>query len=115
MKLMASQRHCNYGVSCTGGWSPLKIERVRSIYSNRVTGVYELSLKYNDRGGRGSPGMRRRRRRIVDTSSTYVRGEENLSGWRPRSDSLIFEHQWQLDRFHKVLEVCESFCFTNLL
>ncbi|XP_076803302.1 kinesin-like protein KIF1A isoform X3 [Clavelina lepadiformis] len=77
----------------------------RSADSNRVTGVYELSLKYNDRGGRGSPGMRRRRRRIVDTSSTYVRGEENLSGWRPRSDSLIFEHQWQLDRFHKVLQV----------
>ena len=31
--------------------------------------------------------------RVLDTSSTYVRGEENLVGWRPRGDSLIFDHQ----------------------
>ena len=30
---------------------------------------------------------------MLDTSSTYVRGEENLLGWRPRGDSLIFDHQ----------------------
>nr|CAB3259092.1 kinesin-like protein KIF1B [Phallusia mammillata] len=76
----------------------------RSPDSNRVSGVYELSLRYNDTGV-GSPGSRRRRRRVIDTSSTYVRGEENLAGWRPRGDSLILEHQWQLDRFNKVLEV----------
>uniref|UniRef100_H2YU71 Kinesin motor domain-containing protein n=1 Tax=Ciona savignyi TaxID=51511 RepID=H2YU71_CIOSA len=77
----------------------------RSVDSNRVTGVYELALKHNDQKGLGSPGMRRRRRRVIDTSSTYVRGEENLAGWRPRGDSLIFEHQQQLNRFHKVLQV----------
>uniref|UniRef100_F6Q5L9 Kinesin-like protein unc-104 n=1 Tax=Ciona intestinalis TaxID=7719 RepID=F6Q5L9_CIOIN len=77
----------------------------RSADSNRVTGVYELSLKYNEHQGVGSPGMRRRRRCVIDTSSTYVRGEENLAGWRPRGDSLIFEHQLQLNRFHKVLQV----------
>lgn len=37
--------------------------------------------------------MQRRQRRVLDTSSTYVRGEENLHGWRPRGDSLIFDHQ----------------------
>ena len=36
--------------------------------------------------------------RVLDTSSTYVRGEENLVGWRPRGDSLIFDHQWELEK-----------------
>ncbi|EUB57832.1 Kinesin-like protein unc-104 [Echinococcus granulosus] len=31
-------------------------------------------------------------------NSTYVRGEENIRGWRPRSDSLIVEHQMKLER-----------------
>lgn len=31
-------------------------------------------------------------------NSTYVRGEENIRGWRPRSDSLILEHQIELER-----------------
>ncbi|VDM34231.1 unnamed protein product [Hydatigera taeniaeformis] len=31
-------------------------------------------------------------------NSTYVRGEENIRGWRPRSDSLILEHQVELER-----------------
>ena len=74
------------------------------FHSNRVTGIYELSLKYNDVSA-GSPGEARRRRRVIDTSTSYVRGEENLSGWRPRGDSLILEHQWQLNQFHKVLQV----------
>lgn len=38
----------------------------------------------------------RRFRRVLDTSTAYVRGEENLCGWRPRGDSLIFDHQWEL-------------------
>ena len=41
----------------------------------------------------------------MDTSSAYVRGEENLQGWRPRSDSLIFEHQWELEKLQRVEEV----------
>ena len=27
-----------------------------------------------------------------------MRGEENLVGWRPRGDSLIFDHQWELEK-----------------
>uniref|UniRef100_A0A8C3GTU2 plus-end-directed kinesin ATPase n=1 Tax=Corvus moneduloides TaxID=1196302 RepID=A0A8C3GTU2_CORMO len=69
---------------------------LRASESNRVTGVYELSLcRVADAG---SPGMQRRRRRVLDTSVAYVRGEENLAGWRPRSDSLILDHQWELEK-----------------
>uniref|UniRef100_A0A667WZ89 plus-end-directed kinesin ATPase n=1 Tax=Myripristis murdjan TaxID=586833 RepID=A0A667WZ89_9TELE len=81
----------------------------RSIYLttasslNRVTGIYELSLcKMSDTG---SPGMQRRRRKILDTSVAYVRGEENLAGWRPRGDSLILEHQWELEKMEQLHEV----------
>ena len=28
--------------------------------------------------------VQRRQRRVLDTSNTYVRGEENLRGWRPQ-------------------------------
>ncbi|KAM4651091.1 kinesin-like protein KIF1B isoform 9-T9 [Discoglossus pictus] len=70
---------------------------------NRVTGIYELSLcKMADTG---SPGMQRRRRKILDTSVAYVRGEENLAGWRPRGDSLILEHQWELEKMELLHEV----------
>nr|XP_039270728.1 kinesin-like protein KIF1B isoform X1 [Styela clava] len=78
-----------------------------TLESNCVSGVYQLSLKlYNSRSG--SPGMQRRQRRVLDTSATYVRGEENLSGWRPRGDSLILDHQIQLEKFSKVLQVEKS-------
>ena len=53
----------------------------------------------------GSPGTRRRCRKVIDTSVTYVRGEENLSGWRPRGDGLILDHQKQLETLQKILEV----------
>ncbi|XP_075898421.1 kinesin-like protein KIF1B isoform X5 [Nelusetta ayraudi] len=70
---------------------------------NRVTGIYELSLcKMSDSG---SPGMQRRRRKVLDTSVAYVRGEENLAGWRPRGDSLISEHQWELEKMEQLHEV----------
>ena len=49
--------------------------------------------------------MQRRQRRVLDTSSTYVRGEENLDGWRPRGDSLIFEHQWELEKITRLTMV----------
>lgn len=52
-----------------------------------------------------SPGMQRRRRRVLDTSVAYVRGEENLAGWRPRSDSLILDHQWELEKLSLLQEV----------
>lgn len=50
-------------------------------------------------------GMQRRRRKVLDTSVAYVRGEENLAGWRPRGDSLIAEHQWELEKMELLHEV----------
>ncbi|XP_066137241.1 kinesin-like protein KIF1A isoform X15 [Saccopteryx bilineata] len=76
---------------------------LRASESNRVTGLYELSLCYV--ADAGSPGMQRRRRRVLDTSVAYVRGEENLAGWRPRSDSLILDHQWELEKLSLLQEV----------
>ncbi|XP_039618403.1 kinesin-like protein KIF1A isoform X14 [Polypterus senegalus] len=76
---------------------------LRASESNRVTGVYEVSLCHL--ADAGSPGMQRRRRRVLDTSVAYVRGEENLAGWRPRSDSLILDHQWELEKLSLLQEV----------
>ncbi|CAH1774965.1 unnamed protein product [Owenia fusiformis] len=77
----------------------------RSHDCNRVTGVYEIMLKRVQETG--SPGVQRRQRRVLDTSSTYVRGEENLQGWRPRGDSLILDHQWELEKLTR-LELVEK-------
>ncbi|XP_066520580.1 kinesin-like protein KIF1A isoform X6 [Hoplias malabaricus] len=76
---------------------------LRPSEGNRVTGVYELSMCHL--ADAGSPGMQRRRRRVLDTSVAYVRGEENLAGWRPRSDSLILDHQWELEKLSLLQEV----------
>ncbi|XP_036369357.1 kinesin-like protein unc-104 isoform X6 [Octopus sinensis] len=73
--------------------------------TNRLGGVYELFLRRCNNSG--SPGVQRRQRRVLDTSSTYVRGEENLNGWRPRGDSLILEHQWELEKLTR-LEMVEK-------
>ncbi|XP_022101823.1 kinesin-like protein KIF1A isoform X4 [Acanthaster planci] len=97
---------------------------------SRVTGVYELSLRrsaealspaglsfsqYDLRDllestspGANTPqtsGTQRRLRRVIDTSGTYVRGEENLQGWRPRADSLLLDHQWELEKLSRLEEV----------
>ncbi|KAJ8389624.1 hypothetical protein AAFF_G00118610 [Aldrovandia affinis] len=76
---------------------------LRASEGNRVAGVYEVSLCHL--ADAGSPGMQRRRRRVLDTSVAYVRGEENLAGWRPRSDSLILDHQWELEKLSLLQEV----------
>ncbi|XP_028817180.1 kinesin-like protein KIF1A isoform X11 [Denticeps clupeoides] len=76
---------------------------LKASEGNRVTGVYEVSLCHL--ADAGSPGMQRRRRRVLDTSVAYVRGEENLAGWRPRSDSLILDHQWELEKLSLLQEV----------
>lgn len=52
--------------------------------------------------------MQRRRRKVLDTSVAYVRGEENLAGWRPRGDSLILEHQWELEKLELLHEVSKE-------
>lgn len=95
-----------------------------------MTGVYEVSLcNLADAGSPGESdtviitlhevhlcsisnparphpsGMQRRRRRVLDTSVAYVRGEENLAGWRPRSDSLILDHQWELEKLSLLQDV----------
>nr|XP_034337468.1 kinesin-like protein unc-104 isoform X9 [Crassostrea gigas] len=77
----------------------------KSLDGNRVSGIYELFLRRASESG--SPGAQRRQRRVLDTSSTYVRGEENLNGWRPRGDSLIFDHQWELEKLTR-LEMVEK-------
>ncbi|XP_029002311.1 kinesin-like protein KIF1A isoform X23 [Betta splendens] len=76
---------------------------LRAADGNRITGVYEVSLC--NLADAGSPGMQRRRRRVLDTSVAYVRGEENLAGWRPRSDSLILDHQWELEKLSLLQDV----------
>lgn len=50
-------------------------------------------------------GAHRRLGRVLETASNYVRGEEMLQGWRPRSDSLIFEHQWELEKLTRLQQV----------
>jgi len=47
-----------------------------------------------------------RHRPVIDTSSTYVRGEENLRGWRPRGESLIGDNQELRNKLHLIEEVC---------
>ncbi|KAH8854932.1 Kinesin-like protein [Schistosoma japonicum] len=69
----------------------------RSMEANHVTSVYDLQL------GHSSPKSQHiYNKSMMDTSLTYVRGEENIKGWRPRGDSLIIEHQWELERFHRI-------------
>ncbi|XP_047495507.1 kinesin-like protein unc-104 isoform X16 [Penaeus chinensis] len=72
----------------------------KNAEANRICGVYETVLKRA-----AEAGLQRRQRRVLDTSSTYVRGEENLHGWRPRGDSLIFEHQWELEKITRLTQV----------
>ncbi|KAK6738958.1 hypothetical protein RB195_020820 [Necator americanus] len=92
-KISAASRFCR---SLIGGIS-------KSPEMNRIPGVYQLCLK--DANDSGSPGSVRRQRRVLDTSSAYVRGEENLGQWRPRGDSLIFEHQWELEKLTRLQQV----------
>ncbi|KAJ8321092.1 hypothetical protein KUTeg_002679 [Tegillarca granosa] len=101
----------------------------KSQDGNRVSGIYELFLrkasasafrllyfKIIETENKNSYilyykmdfGLQRRQRRVLDTSSTYVRGEENLNGWRPRGDSLIFDHQWELEKLTRLQMVEKS-------
>ncbi|UJR14198.1 hypothetical protein I4U23_001191 [Adineta vaga] len=77
--------------------------------SRLLSAIYELKLKYSSvlspiaqDVSNESPGVQRRCRKIIDTSKIYVRGEEMLHGWRPRSDSLILEHQHDLEKLYKI-------------
>lgn len=87
---------------------------LRHAEANRMSGVYEVLLRRAAYGG--SPGIQRRQRRVLDTSATYVRGEENLEGWRPRGDSLIFDHQVDpplppsFSEWNRVKPECDLIC-----
>ncbi|CAJ0951418.1 unnamed protein product, partial [Mesorhabditis belari] len=93
-KISVASRFCR---SLIGG-----ISKAPSM--NRIPGVYEIAIKDASDSG-NSPGAVRRQRRVLDTSSAYVRGEENLGQWRPRGDSLIFEHQWELEKLTRLQQV----------
>ncbi|XP_065919048.1 kinesin-like protein KIF1A isoform X2 [Dysidea avara] len=88
----------------------------RKPANNCVSGIYELSLH---RTTEKLPGRMiklctydvlhtfsctDRHRPIIDTSSTYVRGEENLRGWRPRGESLIGDNQELRNKLHLIEE-----------
>jgi hypothetical protein len=49
--------------------------------------------------------VRKSRRIVIDTSNIYVRGEENLQGWKPKGPSIIDEHQKQLHKLERIQEV----------
>jgi kinesin family protein 1 len=85
-------------------------------HANRVSAVYELKLRrgtsmnvLTQDSSDGSSSVQRRQRKIIDTSKIYVRGEEMLEGWRPRGDSLIIEHQQDLEKLYKIECVCLLF------
>ena len=76
-------------------------------HSNRVSAIYELKLRRATSMGQDPSSMnsdiqQRRQQKVIDTSNIYVRGEEMLNGWRPRSDSLILEHQHDLEKLYKI-------------
>ncbi|KAH9425004.1 hypothetical protein DERP_009229 [Dermatophagoides pteronyssinus] len=78
---------------------------------NHIMAIFELVLRRSLEAG--SPGVQRRQRRVLDTSTMYVRGQENLGSWQPRGDSLIFDHQWELEKLYR-LEMVER-CRHRLL
>jgi flagellar biosynthesis chaperone FliJ len=65
---------------------------------NRCVGIYELSLRKTIEKAHEFQGP------VVDTSALYVRGEENLRGWRARRESLIFDHQETLTKLTMIEE-----------
>ncbi|CAL8104011.1 unnamed protein product [Calicophoron daubneyi] len=75
-------------------WSSL----CRVSETRRLSAVYDLQLRQIILNKKRP----HKTKNVMDTSLTYVRGEENIKGWRPRGDSIIIEHQWKLDRLHRI-------------
>ena len=73
----------------------------KPINANMVSAVYRLTVRKVIESATTTLS-RRQGKVIVDSASSYVRGEEMLKGWRPRSDSLIFEHQWELEKLTRL-------------
>ncbi|MEQ2164534.1 hypothetical protein GOODEAATRI_007681 [Goodea atripinnis] len=91
--------------SCPGGLSHSNTsqEELRIVEGEGQS--VEIGISADEVNNNTCAGMQRRRRRVLDTSVAYVRGEENLAGWRPRSDSLILDHQWELEKLSLLQEV----------
>jgi kinesin family protein 1 len=64
----------------------------KKMESNASVGLYELCL----RKSMDKTEPTRSTLTVPDPAASYVRGEENLRGWRPRRESLIWDHQAQL-------------------
>ncbi len=86
---------------------------INDEHSNCISAIYQLKLNRTSTLNpiikdlsSISPGLQRRQRKVIDTSKIYVRGEEMLHGWRPRRDSLIIEHQQDLEQLYKIECVC---------
>lgn len=70
--------------------------------NNCLVGMYEVILKRMvEIGSRNNKWNNK----LMDTSSVYVRGEENLKGWQPKGISLVSEHQSQLARLKELEQV----------
>ncbi|KAL7057456.1 hypothetical protein AAHC03_019102 [Spirometra sp. Aus1] len=83
---------------------------LRQNDQHHVTGIYDLQLRRVE----NQPQDCYRSRQVVDTGSTYVRGEENIRGWRPRSDSLIIDHQVELEHLRRIVSVEKTKQFLQL-
>ncbi|KAL9988201.1 hypothetical protein ACROYT_G002617, partial [Oculina patagonica] len=70
--------------------------------NDKLSDIFELVYHPADEHGQL---MKTKKRVVMDTSSIYVRGEENLGEWKPRGISLIDEHQAYLDKLERVQEV----------
>ncbi|CAK5118096.1 unnamed protein product [Meloidogyne enterolobii] len=86
-KVSAASRFCR---SLIGGIS-------KSPEMNRVPGIYLLTLMQEN-----------------EENSPDVRGEENLGTWRPRGDSIILEHQIELEKLSKLQQVERMRLFLKL-
>lgn len=75
-----------------------------------ITAIYEFRLRKIDDENISD---QRCRRKVIDTSNIYVRGEELIDGFRPRRDSLIIEHRQILINFDRIQRV--SFSLRNFL
>lgn len=70
--------------------------------NDKLSDIFELVFHPADEHGQL---MKTKKRAVIDTSSIYVRGEENLGEWKPRGISLLDEHQSHLDKLERIQEV----------
>eukprot|EP00118_Oscarella_pearsei_P002995 m.12536 g.12536 ORF g.12536 m.12536 type:complete len:1608 (+) comp24116_c0_seq1:37-4860(+) len=78
---------------------------IRNKESNRVAAFYDVILRKSHESSKSGSKSQTPGASVVDTSFTYVRGEENLRGWRPRGLSLLDDHQEVLSRLDRLQEV----------